>query len=102
MPDPIIRSYERNDLPLAQRLPSLARRFVCLEQAAGISPFDPEALATWVKSQPPSSAGHQTGLLLLNLYGEPTAARFDVLAAAKAWCPEDRQMFINLLRIWQF
>ena len=30
-----IRGYEREDLPLAERLTSLGRRFPCLERAVG-------------------------------------------------------------------
>jgi len=102
MTEAIIRSYERADLPLSERLMSLARRFTCLDGADGISPFAPALLHRWVLTQPIDSAAHQTGLLLLNLADADIGERFDALRAARAWCPEDRQMFINLLRIWQF
>lgn len=96
-----IRAYEQKTLPLDQRLSSLAKRFSALEQADGISPFEPSQLYQWV-AQSNDVAAIQTGLLLLQLSQFPTNAQFDVLGAMKAWNEADRQMFINFLRIWDF
>lgn len=97
-----IRAYERRELPVAERLPSLARRFPCLRGAAGLDPFDPAAFHAWSSSRGPGSAAYHAGLLLLNLYGEGPWERFDVLAALRAWSDADRQMFINWMRVWRF
>ena len=96
-----IRSYERRDLPLEQRLPSLARRFPCLKGAAGLEPFDPAALHAWTVAQGAGSAAYHAGLFLLNLYGAGPWPPFDVLAAARVWEDADRQMFINWMRVWR-
>ncbi|MBN2525351.1 MAG: hypothetical protein JXR76_03090 [Deltaproteobacteria bacterium] len=96
-----IRAYERNDLPLKERISSLAKRFAALKNAHGISPFDGDALYEWI-SQSSDIATFQTGLLLLQLAGHETQERFDLLSAMSAWEEDDRQMFINFLRIWDF
>ncbi|MCK9458105.1 MAG: hypothetical protein M0R80_00315 [Proteobacteria bacterium] len=97
-----IRAYERRELPVAERLPSLARRFPCLKGAVGLDPFDPAAFHAWSSSRGQGSAAYHAGLLLLNLYGEGPWERFDVLAAVRVWSDADRQMFINWMRVWRF
>jgi hypothetical protein len=97
-----IRAYERRELPVAERLPSLARRFPCLAGAAGLDPFDPATFHAWATSRGTSSAAYHAALLLLNLYGAGPWERFDVLAAARVWGDADRQMFINWMRVWRF
>lgn len=96
-----IRAYERKDLPLTDRLTSLARRFTPLKNAHGVSPFDPDTLYEWI-SESNDTAVFQTGLLLLQLVGFETTERFDLMSAMSAWEEEDRQMFINFLRVWDF
>jgi hypothetical protein len=97
-----IRAYERSELPVPERLPSLARRFPCLRGAEGLEPFDPGAFHAWMRGKGAGSAAYQAGLLLLNLYGPGPWERFDVLAALRAWDDGDRQMFINWMRVWRF
>ena len=96
-----IRAYEQKDLPLKERLSSLARRFTTLKNAHGIAPFSAERLYEWI-SQNNDTATFQTGLLLLQLADFETAEHFDLLSAMSAWEEDDRQMFINFLRIWNF
>ena len=97
-----IRAYERSDLPLDERLPSLGRRFPSLSGAAGLDPWDPERLHDWIRERGPDSPAFHAGLLLLNLQGPGPWPSFDALAAARVWGDEDRQMFINWLRVWRF
>ena len=97
-----IRAYERRDLPIGERLPSLGRRFPCLEDAGGLEPFDPATFHAWIESKGSRSAAYHAGLLLLNLYGAGPWDKFDVLAATRVWDDADRQMFINWMRVWRF
>ena len=97
-----IRAYERPDLPLAKRLPSLARRFPCLADAEGVAPWDPERLYAWIRTAGVGGAAWHAGLLLLNLWGEGDWERFDALEAARVWEDGDKQMFINWMRTWRF
>lgn len=97
-----IRAYERFDLPLEERLPSLARRFPCLKDAEGIFPWDPDKLHNWILGLDENNPAYQTGVLLLNLVEHPTPLRFDVLKAAVGWSEQDRQMFVDFMRIWKF
>jgi hypothetical protein len=97
-----IRAYERRELPIAERLPSLARRFPCLRGAEGLEPFDPGAFHASMRARGDGSAAYHAGLLLLNLYGKGPWERFDALAALRAWGDADRQMFINFMRVWRF
>jgi hypothetical protein len=97
-----IRAYERTDLPLSIRLPSLARRFECLNGAKGLEPWNEEQFYNWVNSQPHNSAAYQTGLLLLNLSDYKKADTFDILKAAGFWNDNDKHMFIDFIRIWKF
>jgi hypothetical protein len=97
-----IRAYERSELPVAERLPSLARRFPSLRGAEGLEPFDPDAFHAWMRKKGGCSAAYHTGLLLLNLYGPGPWERFDALAALRVWDDADRQMFVNWLRVWRF
>ncbi|MBN2342189.1 MAG: hypothetical protein JXX29_19930 [Deltaproteobacteria bacterium] len=101
MPTVSIRAYEQKDLPLEQRLASLAKRFAALKDAEGISPFSPAALHAYIQNSD-NVAAVQTGLLLLQLAGHPTEEPFELLTAMAAWSDEDRQMFINFLRVWDF
>ncbi|MBN2714252.1 MAG: hypothetical protein JXX14_00275 [Deltaproteobacteria bacterium] len=101
MPTVPIRAYEQKNLPLEERLTSLARRFSTLKNAHGVSPFAPEILYDWI-SQSSDIAVFQTGLLMLQLAGYDTTERFDLLLAMSAWDEDDRQMFINFLRVWDF
>jgi hypothetical protein len=97
-----IRAYERPELPLEQRLPSLARRFPCLDGAAGLDPWDPRALHAWIRERGEGSAAWHAGLLLLNLWGRRDWPRFDALAAARVWEEGDKQMFVDWMRVWRF
>ena len=97
-----IRAYERRELPVADRLPSLARRFPCLKGAAGLEPFDPASFHAWAKSKGPGSGEYHAAILLLNLFGDGAWEKFDVLTAARVWGDADRQMFINWMRVWRF
>jgi hypothetical protein len=97
-----IRAYERRDLPIRERLPSLGRRFPCLKNAAGLDPFDPAAFHAWALARGPGAGEYHAALLLLNLSGDGPWERFDALAAARVWSDADRQMFINWMRVWRF
>lgn len=97
-----IRSYERADLDLDNRLPSLARRFPCLAGAGGLEPWDPAAFHAWIAERGEGGPAWHAGLLLLNLWGEGSWPAFDLLAAARAWDDPDKQMFVNWLRVWKF
>ena len=97
-----IRAYERGDLPLEERLPSLARRFPCLESASGIDPWDPEALHSWARALPSGSAGFHAAHLILNIWGPGPWEGFDLLEAARTWDEADRQTFVDWIRVWRF
>ena len=97
-----IRAYERSDLPLAERLPSLGRRFPSLADAAGLDPWNADRLFAWISERGAQSPAFHAGLLLLNLHGRGPWPPFDVLAAARVWDDEDRQMFIDWMRVWRF
>ena len=102
MTDVRIRTYERKDLPLEQRLPSLARRFPSLRGARGIDPWNADALRQWMNGCSDEGA-LQTARLLLAIAGVATPAEaFDLMKAMKAWSTADRQMFVNFLRVWDF
>lgn len=97
-----IRAYERGDLPLEERLPSLARRFPCLEGARGLEPWDPEKLHRWAGARPGDSPASHAASLILNLWGSGPWDRFDILAAARVWEEADLQTFVDWLRVWRF
>lgn len=96
-----IRAYEREDLPLAERLTSLGRRFPCLERAAGLDPFAPDTLHAWALEQGPEEPGFHAAMLLLNLHGDGPWERFDAVAAARLWSDRDKKMFANWLLVWR-
>jgi hypothetical protein len=97
-----IRAYERADLPLTQRLASLARRFPCLEHARGIDPFDPNELHAWAVAQGSESAAFHAAALLCNLWGDGPWERFDVLNATRVFSDQEKQMFVNWMLSWRF
>jgi hypothetical protein len=97
-----IRSYERADLDLGGRLPSLARRFPSLKGAGGLEPWNPAAFHAWIAERGEGGAAWHAGLLLLNLWGAGPWPPFDLLAAARVWEDGDKQMFVNWLRVWKF
>ncbi|MBW2277297.1 MAG: hypothetical protein JRF63_07385 [Deltaproteobacteria bacterium] len=97
-----IRAYEREDLPLPERLTSLGRRFPCLEHARGLDPFDPETLHAWANERGPDRGGFHAAMLLLNLAGSGPWERFDAVAAAPLWSDADKNMFVNWLLVWRF
>jgi len=97
-----IRAYERNDLPIEERLPSLARRFPCLEGAEGIDPWEPEVFHRWVARHPEGDPAFHGGLLLLNLWSRGPWPGFDALAAARVWLEPDRLAFIGWMKVWRF
>ncbi len=97
-----IRGYERKDLPLDRRLPSLARRFPCLEGARGVDPWAPEEFHGWMTEMGEGTATFHAGLLILNLWQPGHWPRFDLLEAAQVWGESDRQTFINWMRVWRF
>ena len=96
-----IRAYERIDLPLEERLPSLARRFHALVTAEGTDPWDANALHNWAQAQKQDSPGRHAGLFLLNLWGPGPWDRFDAIAAVHSWKDQDRVMFANWARVWR-
>ena len=97
-----IRAYERGDLPLDERLASLARRFPCLENAAGLDPWDGSSLLDWIGNRGQDDPAYHAGHLLLNLANHEGCPPFDVMQAAKIWGEQDRQTFIDWLRVWRF
>ncbi|MBN2803838.1 MAG: hypothetical protein JXR91_12160 [Deltaproteobacteria bacterium] len=94
-----IRAYERTDLHPGIRLPSLAKRFSCLIDAKGINPWNPETLYAWVK-EVEDTASRQGGLLILGLAKIETAEKFDLFSAMESFIEQDRQMLVNLMKIW--
>ena len=96
----LIRDYENVDLPLEERVPSLARRFPCLREAKGLSPFNAEEFHVWVASRPESSAAHHAGLFILNLLPEGDWPRFDAIRAISLFDDENRIIFANWARCW--
>jgi hypothetical protein len=94
-----IRAYERTDLPLCIRLPSLAKRFSCLIDAKGITPWNTDSLYSWVKAVN-DMAPRQGGLLILGLAKIETDEKFDLFSAMESFKEQDRQMLVNLMKIW--
>ena len=97
----LIRDYEDRTLPLEQRLPSLARRFPCLNGAPGLAPFSAEEFHTWISRQRADSDTWHAGHLILNLFGRGPWAPFDAVEAVRAFDHEDRMVFANWVRCWQ-
>ncbi len=96
-----IRAYEQKNLPIEKRLPSLAKRFECLKNMPGLEPWNTALISDWIKTID-SVASKQGALLLLGLAGVKSDKKFDLFIAMKSWTDSDRQMFVNLLRIWSF
>lgn len=97
-----IRAYERSDLPLKEKLVSLARRFPCLHNAAGIDPWSVKKLRDWTLNRIHGSAEYHAGLFVLNLADCDDCDKFDILEAARIWEEPDRQVFVNWMRVWRF
>ncbi len=97
----LVRDYENPTLPLTKRLPSLARRFSCLEGADGIYPWSAKDLHAWVLEQGEGSAAWHAGHLILNVFGEGPWELFDAVAAVKVWNDDDRAVFAGWARTWQ-
>ena len=102
MTETMIRAYERSDLPIEEKLPSLARRFTSLADAPGLEPWDPPSFHAWVLEREDGSAARHAGLFILNLFGAGPWDTFDILAATRVWDEGDRQAFINWMRVWRF
>jgi hypothetical protein len=83
-------------------LPSLARRFPCLEAAKGVEPWNPEILHKWAEDLPRDEPAYHAAALILNLWGSGPWDRFDILFAARVWEEADRQTFVDWLRAWHF
>ncbi len=96
-----IRAYERSDLPIEEKLPSLGKRFPCLAGARGLDPWDSTEFYEWVSQQENGGSAYHAGHLLLNLSGDGPWESFDILAARRVWTPDDRQIFINWIKVWQ-
>ena len=96
-----IRAYEREDLPLGERLTSLGRRFPCLENAEGLDPFVPETLHAWAEALGPTDGAYHAATLLLNLSGDGPWERFDAVTAAQLWSDADKKMFVNWMMVWR-
>jgi hypothetical protein len=97
----LIRDYENPALPLEERLPSLARRFACLEGAHGLDPWAPELFQRWIQAQGKGSAAWHAGLLVLGLWDSGPWAEFDAIAAVKSWNEEERTVFATWVRSWK-
>ena len=96
-----IRAYERSDLPVEEKLPSLGKRFPCLTGASGLDPWDSTVFHEWVSQQENGSSAYHAGHLLLNLFGDGPWEQFDILAARRVWAPDDRLAFIKWIQVWQ-
>lgn len=96
-----IRAYERSDLPLEKKLPSLGKRFPCLRGAPGLDPWDSSEFHEWVSQQETGSSAYHAGHLLLNLSGDGPWESFDILAARRVWTQDDTQAFIQWIKVWQ-
>ncbi len=97
----LIRDYENPDLPFERRLPSLARRFTCLKGAAGLEPWSPAALYSWIETAGEGTAAWHAGHLILNLSGPGDWSSFDAIAAVKTWNDEDLTVFTTWARTWR-
>lgn len=96
----LVRDYENRDLPLAKRLPSLARRFNCLANADGLDPWLPEQLYSWILAKGEGTPEWYAGHLILNLSGKGPWNKFDAIEAVMVWDPEDRSVFASWARTW--
>jgi hypothetical protein len=97
-----IRAYERPELPIDERLGSLARRFPCLKGARGVAPFAAAELHAWARTLGAHTPGFHGAMLILNLFGAGPWAPFDAVAAARIWGDADKKMFANWLLVWRF
>lgn len=98
----LIRGYERSDLPIEQRLLSLATRFSSLKDAAGISPWDAKKLELWVQAQTDQQSGYHAGLLLLTIWGESSLGPFDIVSAIQIWDETEKKAFLSWFKGWKF
>jgi len=96
----LIRDYENLELPLEKRLPSLARRFTCLADADGLTPWIPEQLYVWTLSRGAGTPAWHAGHLILNLSGDGPWQTFNAIEAVRIWNGEDRAIFANWARTW--
>ncbi len=101
MRERLIRDYENRDLPLERRLPSLARRFRCLKDAAGLEPWTPDWLYAWTKEQGKDTSAWHAGHFVLNLSGEGPWEKFDAVAAVRVWSEEEKKIFATWALSWQ-
>jgi len=97
----VIRAYENPDLPLSERLPSLARRFSCISRADGLDPWSPDRFHEWVVGAGEGTPAWHAGHLVLGLWGDGPWERFDAVAAVAAWGDADRRTFANWCLVWR-
>jgi hypothetical protein len=72
-----------------------------LSGAPGLDPFSTEEFHAWVIRQRPDSSAWHAGHLVLNILGDGPWARFDAIAAVKAFDQENRAVFANWARCWR-
>ena len=97
----LVRDYENADLALEERVPSLARRFPCLKNAAGVQPWSAEVFHSWVIDQGEGTAAWHAGHLILNLYCAGPWESFDAISAVSIWNEADRTLFAMWARSWR-
>jgi hypothetical protein len=96
----LVRDYENPALSLEERLPSLARRFSCLNGVGGLNPWSALDFYDWVLMQGESSSAWHAGHLVLNVYGKGPWVGFDAIAAVQVWNEADRGLFAAWARFW--
>ena len=97
----LVRDYENPALSLEERLPSLARRFSCLNGAGGLNPWSALNFYDWVLMQGENSSAWHAGHLVLNIYAKGSWVGFDAIAAVQVWNEEDRALFAAWARFWE-
>ncbi len=96
----LIRDYENPELPISRRVSSLGRRFVCLDKAPGLDPWNPEELTLWAERQGEGTASWHACRLLLSLHGDKWC-RFDVISALGVLPEQDRKTLANWVLSWK-
>ena len=97
----LVRDYENPNLSLEQRLPSLARRFPCLERADGLDPWSPNAFYEWALSDGEGTSRWHAAHLVLNLEGKGPWKQFDAIAAIQIFGDADRLVFSSWAKTWK-
>ena len=80
------------------KMASFARTFPCLAKAAGVKPWDANALDQWAAETPVSHGELVTAQFLLAVWDAASAwrcGRFDLMEALRAWDDQHRAAFLT-------